>query len=67
MEGKSVCSKVLRRFFCVVVYISGWIPTITVIKLILKKSELIKNSKTSKSNFPAYLNYKVSIPASSVL
>lgn len=40
-----------------------WIPTVTLIKLILKKSELKKNSKTRKSNFPGHLNYKGSIPA----
>lgn len=55
-EGKSVCSKVLSGLFCVVAYINGWIPTITIIKLTLKKSELNKNLNTCKNKFPAYLN-----------
>lgn len=64
VEGKSVCSEVLSRLFCVVAYINGWIPTITIIKPILKKSELNKNFNTCKSYFPAYLNYKdLSLPS----
>lgn len=62
VESKSVCSKILSSLFSVAVYINGWIPTITIIKLILKKSELINNSKTCKSNFVAYLNYEGSTP-----